>query len=288
MKAVTLPPLLAIVGPTAAGKTALAIDMALRIGGEIVSADSRQVYRLLDIGTAKPTPSQLAAVPHHLIDVADPDEHFSLAVYQDRAMEAIADITARGRVPMLVGGTGQYLAAVLQGWNIPRVPPQPAYRAELEAQASTHGAEALHQRLAAVDPLAAAAIQPQNVRRVIRALEVYHATGQPISAQQTRTPPPYVITTHWLKLPAEQLYQRIDDRVEAMMKAGLLDEVWGLLHRGYGWELPSLSSLGYIQFHPYFAGSATVAECVQRLKYDTHAFARQQKNWFRRLPGLAE
>lgn len=281
-----IPPLFAIVGPTAVGKTALSIDLARQMGGEIVSADSRQVYRGMDIGTAKPTAAERAAVPHHLIDVVAPDEPFSLAVYQEMAFAAIADITARGRVPLLVGGTGQYLAAVLEGWTIPRVSPQPAIRAALEEKARTHGAEHLHARLAQVDPQAAHEIMPQNTRRIIRALEVYQVTGQPISVQQRKQAIPYECTTWWLTLPPGQLYARIDARVDAMMDAGLLEEIAGLREQGYSWDLPALSSLGYIQFRPSFEGSATVAECVQRLKYDTHAFARRQKNWFRRLPGL--
>ncbi len=280
------PPLIAIVGPTAIGKTALAITKAQSIDSEIVSADSRQVYRFMDIGTAKPTPEQRLQVPHHLIDVLSPDEAFSLATYQDLATAALADIVARERVPLLVGGTGQYLAAVLQGWRIPRVPPQPELRAELEAEAQAHSAAALHARLNTVDPQAAATIGPDNVRRIIRALEVYAVTGQPISTQQTREPPPYRIETLWLQLPREQLYQRIDARIDAMMAAGLLNEVRMLLDMGYTWELPAMASLGYIQFRPYFAGTATLEECIQRLKYDTHAFARRQGNWFRRLPNL--
>ncbi len=279
-------PLIAIVGATAVGKTAYAMAMAQRIGGEIVSADSRQIYRHMDIGTAKPTPTERAAVPHHLIDHINPDEPYSLALYQQQAMHTISDIATRGKTPLLVGGTGQYLAAVLQGWNIPHVAPQPDLRARLEEESRQHGAEALHARLAHVDPAAAANIAPQNVRRVIRALEVYHVTGTPISVLQTHTPPPYDITTSWLQLPVEQLYQRIDARVDRMMQAGLLNEIHTLLERGYGWDLPAMSSLGYIQFRAYVEGSATLEACVQRLKYDTHRFARQQKNWFRRLPGL--
>jgi tRNA dimethylallyltransferase len=281
------PPLIAIIGPTAVGKTAHAIALANEIGGEVVSADSRQVYRHMDIGTAKPTPEERAAAPHHLIDIADPDDDFSLAVYQELAYAAIADITTRVRVPLLVGGTGQYLAAVLEGWQIPRVPPQPELRAALEAEAATHGAEALHARLARVDPAAAAALAPANVRRVVRALEVYEVSGRPISEQQGREPPPYAVELRWLALPRAELYARIDTRVDAMMAAGLLGEVRGLLERGYAWELPAMSSLGYIQFRPHLEGSAPLEECVQRLKFDTHAFARRQDTWFRRLAANA-
>lgn len=280
--------LIAIVGPTAIGKTQLAIAMAQRLDGEIVSADSRQVYRQMDIGTAKPTPAERAAAPHHLVDLIEPDEAFSLATYQDLALRAIADIVARGRMPLLVGGTGQYLAAVLEGWQIPRVPPHPDLRAALEQVAHEQGNAALHARLAQVDPAAAAAIAPENVRRVVRALEVYEITGVPISLQQTRQPPPYQIETLWLQLPRDQLYVRIDRRVDAMMQAGLLAEVRDLREKGYAWELPAMSSLGYIQFRPYFDGIATLEQCIQQLKYDTHAFVRRQSSWFRRLPAITK
>lgn len=278
--------LLALVGPTAVGKTALAIRLARALGGEIVSADSRQVYRYMDIGTAKPTPAERAAVPHYLIDAADPDDDFSLASYQDLASAAIAEIAARGALPFLVGGTGQYLAAVLQGWRLPRVAPRPELRAALEAEAAEYGAAALHARLATVDPEAAAAILPGNIRRIIRALEVYEATGAPISAQRSIEPPPYAITTLWLTLAAPQLYARIDARVDFMMTAGLLDEVRRLIERGYHWDLPAMSGLGYREFRPYIEGAASLEEAITRLKFDTHAFARRQPAWFRRLPNV--
>ena len=281
-------PLLAVVGPTAVGKTALAIALADALGGEIVSADSRQVYRGMDIGTAKPSASERAAAPHHLIDVVDPDEEFSLARYQDLAMAAIAGIAARGRLPLLVGGTGQYLAALLEGWQIPRVAPQPQLRAALEHEAAQMGAAALHSRLARIDPAAAAGILPTNVRRVIRALEVYELTGRPISEQQQKQPPPYRIKTLWLTLAPDALYSRIDKRVDMMIAAGLAAEVRGLVERGYGWELPAMSGLGYREFQAYFAGQATLEDAVTRLKFDTHAFARRQPGWFRRLPALTQ
>src|ERR671933_1278639 len=278
--------LLVICGPTATGKTDLAITLARRVGGEIVNADSRQVYRYMDIGTAKPTPAQCSAVPHHLIDVVDPDGEFSLALYQELALAAIAGITSRGRVPLLVGGTGQYVQAVLEGWTVPRVPPQPALRAELAEEAERSGVVSLHRRLAAVVPRAAATIGPTNLRRIIRALEVYQVSGVPISAQQAKAPPPYRITTIWLDMPRERLYQRIDTRVDQMMAAGLLDELHDLRRRGYGWELPALSSLGYKEFRPWFEGTADLKTCIQTLKWNTHAFARRQSAWFKRLPHL--
>ena len=281
-------PLLVIVGPTAAGKTALALALARSLSGEIVSADSRQVYRGMDIGTAKPTIAERAAAPHHLIDVVNPDEEFSLARYQDLATAAIAAISARRRLPILAGGTGQYLAAVLEGWQIPRVAPQPALRAALEREAEHHGAAALHARLAQIDPTAAAGMQPTNLRRVIRALEVYELTGHPISEQQAKRPPPYRARTLWLTLPPDELYARIDARVDAMVGAGLLGELCALLARGYGWDLPAMSGLGYREFRPYFEGEATLDDVITRLKYDTHAFARRQAGWFRRLPALTQ
>lgn len=281
-----LPTLTAIVGPTAVGKTALAVELARELGGEIISADSRQIYRHMEIGTAKPTPAERAAAPHHLIDICDPDEPFSLAIFQELAYAAIAGALSRGAAPLLVGGTGQYLAAVLEGWSIPRVAPQPELRAELEREAAERGPQALHARLAAVDPRAAAQIAPTNVRRVVRALEVHAVSGRPISEQQERVPPPYAIRTILLARPRDELYARADARVDAMVAAGLVDEVAGLLERGYGWELPAMSSLGYIQLRPLFEGRASLAECVERLKFDTHAFIRRQGAWFRRLPNL--
>jgi tRNA dimethylallyltransferase len=242
----------------------------------------------MDIGTAKPTPAERAAAPHHLIDIVEPDQEFSLANYQDLANAAIADIAARGRLPFLVGGTGQYLAAVLQGWRVPRVAPQPELRSALQREAEERGVEALHARLAQVDPAAAASIAPTNVRRVMRALEVYAVTGQPISAQQTMQPPPYRIRTLWLTLPTAELYRRIDARVDQMIAAGLLDEVRWLLEQGYSWDLPAMSGLGYREFRPYFTGQASLEEVIQRLKYDTHAFARRQPAWFRRLPAVEQ
>jgi tRNA dimethylallyltransferase len=280
--------LLAIVGPTAVGKTALSIALAQALGGEIVSADSRQIYRSMDIGTAKPTAAERAAAPHHLIDIVDPAEEFSLALYQELALAAIADIAGRGRLPLLVGGTGQYVAAVLEGWQIPRVEPQSALRAALEREAAQHGVASLHARLVQVDPAAAAAILPTNLRRIIRALEVYQVTGRPISEQQAKRPPPYRTRTLWLTLPPTELYARIDRRVDEMIAAGLVAEVRGLIDRGYSWDLPALSSLGYREFQPYLAGEAALEDAIQRLKFNTHAFARRQPNWFRRLPNVTQ
>ena len=273
--------LLVIVGPTAVGKTALSLRLAGHFDGEIVSADSRLFYRGMDIGTAKPTPTERARVPHHLIDIAAPDETVGLAEFQEMAYRAIEDIQSRGRLPLLVGGTGQYVRAVVEGWRIPRVPPDPALRAELEERAGREGPATLHEHLARLDPVAAARIDPRNVRRVIRALEVCLRTGRPISEQQGKEPPPYRILQIGLTLPRAQLYARADRRVEAMFAAGLVDEVRRLVAAGYDWSLPAMSGLGYIQFRPYFAGEATLDEVEQEIKRATRRFIRQQYNWFR-------
>lgn len=279
-----LPPLISIVGPTGIGKTQLAIELAQRLDGEIVNADSRQIYRYMNIGTAKPTPQELAAAPHHLIDIVDPDEPFSLAVYQQLATHAVADLAARKKLPLLVGGTGQYVAAVIEGWSVPQVPPQPKIRAAFEAEAAATSSAALHEKLRAIDPEAAAKIEPNNLRRIVRALEVYQMTGVPISVQQTRQPPPYRMTTVWLTMDRQALYARIDARVDGMIAAGLVAEVAALRARGYGWQLPAMSSLGYKEFEPYFEADVALDDCIERLKFNTHNFVRKQDMWFRRLP----
>jgi tRNA dimethylallyltransferase len=274
------PPLIAIVGPTAAGKTALSVRLASAVGGEVISADSRQVYRGMDIGTAKATPEEQAGVPHHLLDVVDPDQALSLAEFQALAYAAISDILARSRVPFLVGGTGQYAMAVLEGWQVPRVPPDEKLREELYRLAEREGPAALHARLRALDPAAAQRIDARNVRRVVRALEVSLSTGRPISEQQEKVPPPYRLLILGLHLPRAILYERIDRRVEAMMAAGLEGEVRRLVAAGYGFELPAMSGVGYGQFHPHLAGEASLEETVQAIKRATRRFVRHQANWF--------
>ncbi|HET91859.1 MAG TPA: tRNA (adenosine(37)-N6)-dimethylallyltransferase MiaA [Chloroflexi bacterium] len=273
--------LLIIVGPTAVGKTALSLHLAERFDGEVVSADSRLFYRGMDIGTAKPTVEEQARVPHHLIDIANPDETVGLAEFQALAYAAIAAIHTRDKLPILVGGTGQYVRAVVEGWRIPRVPPHSELRAELEAEAERDGPAALHARLATLDPDAAEGIHPHNVRRVVRALEVCLATGQPISELQRKQPPPYRILQIGLTMARDALYARADRRAEAMMAAGLEAEVRRLVEAGYGWELPAMSGLGYAQFRPYLEGQAALDDVVVEIKRATHAFIRRQYTWFR-------
>jgi tRNA dimethylallyltransferase len=273
--------LLTIVGPTAVGKTALSLHLAEALDGEIVSADSRLFYRGMDIGTAKPTAEDRARVPHHLIDIAGPDEAVGLAEFHEQAYVAIDDILTRGKLPLLVGGTGQYVRAVIEGWCVPRVSPDADLRAELEAEAEREGHEALHGQLIQLDPAAAEKIDPRNVRRVIRALEVCIITGRPISEQQGKRPPPYRIKQIGLKMERAALYARADARIEAMMAAGLEEEVRRLVDVGYGWDLPAVSGLGYVQFKPYFEGEATLEEIVEEIKRATRRFIRHQYNWFR-------
>lgn len=274
-------PLLVILGATATGKTHLATAIARQIDAEIISADSRQIYRYMDIGTAKPTTEEQSLARHHLIDVVEPDQNLTLAEYLDQARAIITALHRRGSLPMLVGGTGQYISALVEGWTIPRVEPNPMLRTELEAFANESGNEALHARLQAVDPEAATNIHPNNVRRVIRALEVYAATGQPISLLQRKQPPPYRLRTIGLTLPREQLYERADRRVDSMMEQGFLDEVRGLLDRGYDRSLPSMSGLGYLELAAHLLDDLPLDEAVQRTKNSTHDFIRRQDVWFR-------
>lgn len=279
----TKPTVLFIIGQTAVGKSALALNVAAHYNGEIISADSRQIYRQMDIGTAKPTRAELAQVPHHLIDVVAPDQVFTLAQYRDAALAQIAAITTRGRLPMVVGGTGQYVAALLEGWSIPELPPNEALRAELAARAARDGGADLYAQLQTLDPVAAASIHATNVRRVMRALEVCLITGQPFSQLRQVQELTFVPRVVWLTSDTPTLYARIDQRVDAMMQAGLLAEVESLRAAGYGWELPAMSGIGYREFMPYFAGESSLAAVVERIKFDTHAFARRQATWFRRF-----
>jgi tRNA dimethylallyltransferase len=273
-------PLLVILGPTASGKTGLAIQVAQALNGEIVGADSRQIYQYMDIGTAKPSPDERAAAPHHLLDVVTPAETFSLAQYQRAAYDAIRAIHSRGRLPLLVGGTGQYLTAITEGWGIPEVPPDAAMRTDLEAFAAEHGAQALHDRLRAVDPTAAERIDYRNVRRVVRALEVCLVAGVPISELQRKNPPPYRLLTLGLTMPRETLYARVDARIDQMVAAGLADEVRTLLDAGYTWACPAMSGLGYIQWRDHLEGRASADEAIILIRRETRAYVRRQYTWF--------
>ncbi|MBI3959108.1 MAG: tRNA (adenosine(37)-N6)-dimethylallyltransferase MiaA [Chloroflexi bacterium] len=279
-------PLVIVLGPTAAGKTSLSLELAARFDGEIVSADSRQIYRGMDIGTAKPSAEEQARVPHHLLDVAAPDRPLSLADYQRLAYAAIDDIHRRGRIPFLVGGTALYVRAVAEGLRIPEAPPNPALRAELEAFAVTHGHEALHRRLAELDLVGAAQIDGRNVRRVVRALEIVLETGQPKSALEGAEPPPYGILRIGLEVEREVLHARIVGRVRQMVEAGLADETARLLAVGYPPNLPALTSLGYREMGMYLRGELTLNQAIERICIETNRFVRHQSTWFRRMAGV--
>jgi tRNA dimethylallyltransferase len=276
-QSLALDPLIVILGPTAVGKTGVSLQLAEALDGEIVSADSRQVYQEMDIGTAKATPVQRAQAPHHLIDVVRPDETLTLAQFQRLAYAAIDGILARARVPFLVGGSGQYVRAVVEGWSVPEVAPQERLRAALEAL----GGNELARWLEVLDPVAAGRIDRRNLRRMIRALEVTLVTGRPISAQQGKSLPPYRILQVGLALARPLLYERLDARVDRMMAAGLLEETRRLAER-YGWDVPAMSGLGYAQLGAYLRGEMTLEESVAAIKRETRRFVRHQSNWFKR------
>jgi tRNA dimethylallyltransferase len=277
--------LIAIVGATATGKTTLAVELAGRFGGaqtggrppEIVGADSRQVYRHMDIGTAKPTAEERSRARHHLTDVVDPDEPFSLGQWLELAQEALEDVWSRGGQPLLVGGTGQYVWALLEGWRVPRVPPQAEFRRRMEHRS----AEELFEAVRGIDPAAAERIDPANRRRLIRALEVFEATGRPISYWQAKEPPGFETLVIGLRLPRDELYRRIDERVKRMIAGGLIEETERLLAMGYSQELPSMSGIGYKEACAHLAGEMTLAEAAARIKTETHRLARHQNAWFK-------
>ena len=272
---------LAIVGPTAVGKSSLALRLALELGGEVVSADSRQVYRYMDIGTAKPSPEKRAAVPHHLIDVVDPDGQYSLALFLRQARSAINEVRSRSKLPIVAGGSGQYVWGLLEGWQVPEVPPDAGLRRSLEERAREEGAPALHAELAALDPDAAGRTDARNARRVVRALEVYHSSAGSLVSPARRQAPPFATVTIGLSLERAALYRRVDERVDAMVEAGWVGEVRELLGRGYDVELPSMSSLGYAELARHLGGEMPLDEAVGRTKRRTHRFVRHQYSWFK-------
>ncbi len=273
--------LIAIVGPTGIGKSRLALRLATKFRGEIIGADSRQVYRYMDIGTAKPAPQELASVPHHLINVVNPDEDFSLATYLEMARKVIDDIHARGKLPFLVGGTGLYVRAISEGWQVPGVSPDRNFRYNIEKKVNESNINDIYQELVITDPDAAAKIDRRNVRRVIRALEVHAGTGQAFSRLGHKTPPAF--TTFIIGLTAErsELYRIVDRRVDDMIERGLIREVENLLKMGYDSNLPSMSGIGYRQVVQYLKGELTLEAAGQKIKSETHRFIRHQYAWFR-------
>ena len=277
-------PLLVVGGPTASGKTDLAITLAETLGGEIVNADSRQVYRGMDIGTAKPTAEQQARIPHHLIDLVDPDQPFSLGLYVRLAHEVIRDIQRRGCLPILTGGTGLYLRAITQGYEVPEVAPDLDLRAQLESEAATGGLPTLVERLRALDPAGAATIDIKNPRRVIRALEVSLATGKPFSASQRRNPR-YQSMVILLDGGTDVLFPRADARLDRMLRDGFAEEVARLLAAGYSADLPAFSALGYWELARAARGECSQDAAVAEIRRTTRAFIRRQRTWFRAESG---
>ena len=257
------------------------MELARAFDGEIVSADSRQIYRAMDIGTAKPPPADLAAVRHHLIDIIDPDETYSLALFLRDAKDAILNIKKRrSRLPIVVGGTGQYIRALLEGWQVSDAKPNAKLRAELEARATLEGRESLYAELQRRDPHAARRIDGANTRRVIRALELL-AAGRPAASSPRKIPPGYDALTLGIAMDRAALYKRIDERIDEQIRAGWLDEVRALAERGCCARSPALSGLGYGELLAHIRGDISLEDAVQRIKYRTHRYARQQHNWFR-------
>lgn len=274
-------PLILIVGPTAVGKTELAIQLAERLNGEIVSADSRLFYRGMDIGTAKPSNEEMSRVPHDLIDIADPDEILSLAVFQKKATEVIAAIHARKKLPFLVGGTGQYVRAVAQGWSPPEVEPDERLRAEMESMKEERGIYWLHDKLNFLDPAAAEKIDARNYRRTIRALEVILTTGRKFSEQRRQGESPFHLITIGLMRPRTELYERVDQRIESMFANGFLEEVKHLLAKGYSPSLPTMSAIGYRECIRVINGELNEEQAKAEIRRATRVFVRRQANWFK-------
>jgi tRNA dimethylallyltransferase len=276
-----LPTVIVIIGPTAVGKTDLAIEIAKKINGEIISADSRLFYRGMDIGTAKPTKEQLAEIPHHMIDCAEPEEVWSLSIYKSRTLECIKDIFSRGKIPILVGGTGQFIRAITEGWEIPPQQPNKTVRLALEKWADQIGGMALYEKLKVLDSQAAEGIDPTNVRRTIRAIEVILLTGKKFSSQRTKTKPKFNFWVIGLNRPRSEIFERIDLRIEEMFKQGLIEETKRLLDKGVSPQNPNLSAIGYREVIHFLNKEISLEEAKTQMKKKTREFVRRQRNWFK-------
>ncbi|MDR0269444.1 tRNA (adenosine(37)-N6)-dimethylallyltransferase MiaA [Paenibacillus sp.] len=283
------PKLLVLVGPTAVGKTKLSIELAKEWNCEIISGDSMQIYREMDIGTAKITRDEMQGIPHHLIDIHGPDEPYSVAEFQGQCHHLIQEIQGKGKIPFIVGGTGLYVESVCYDYQFAQEGEDKAFRDEQAAFAEKNGAEALHAKLMAVDPVSAGKLHPNDQRRIIRALEIYHLTGIPLSAQlegQTRVSP-YQLCIVGLTMDRQMLYNRIEARIDEMLKQGLVEEVSSLLDKGYGMDLVSMQGLGYKQIVSYLQGRESFEEAVSILKRDTRRFAKRQLSWFRHMKEIS-
>jgi tRNA dimethylallyltransferase len=273
--------MIAVVGPTGVGKTELAMYLAQFFPVEVISADSRQVYRYMDIGTNKASPADRASVPHHLIDVIEPDEHFSLAIYHQLASLALTHVQQKGKLPLLVGGSGLYVWSLVEGWKVPQVPPDRELRRHLEARAEQEGSSSLYRELQHIDPVAAAKINPSNVRRIVRAMEIHHATGQPPSQSQRKEMRKFPVLLIGLTQARGELYRRTDRRVDEMIRRGLIQETEQLLRKGYNRCLPSMSGIGYKEIVQFLQDEMTLPEATDKIKHETHRLVRRQYAWFR-------
>lgn len=284
----TKPKLLVLIGPTAVGKTKMSIEIAKEFGCEIISGDSMQVYRGMDIGTAKISVEEMKGVPHHLIDIHEPDHPYSVAEFQEQSQRLITEITQRGKLPFIVGGTGLYVESVCYGYQFSKTGADEVFREAQFRYANEHGAEALHQRLAEVDPETAERLHPNDLRRVVRALEVFHMTGVPLSAQlapQTKQSP-YDLCLVGLTMDRQMLYNRIEERIDLMLSQGLVDEVVALMDKGFAPGLVSMQGLGYKEIVSYLSGEFSYEEAVVLLKRDTRRFAKRQLSWFRHMKDI--
>lgn len=281
MNTTTVPRLIMLVGPTGSGKSTLAIQVCKALSGEIISADSRYLYQELNIGTAKPSPSELGCVPHHLINVTTLDEPWSLGLFQREAHKHIQSINDRGKLPILVGGTGQYVRAVLENWEIPAQVPLHTMRSAIEAWGERIGFEALHKRLEQIDPQAAARIDFRNKRRTIRALEVIFATGRRFSSQRKKSSSPYQTIVLGLEWPRELLYARIDARIEEMIAHGFIQEVQALKEAGRSEVLRRMGIIGYPEILSYLEGKMPLVEAISLIRRNTRVYVRRQANWFK-------
>lgn len=282
--------LIVLTGPTAVGKTKLSIALAKAVGGEIISADSMQVYKSMDIGSAKIRPEEMDGIPHYLVDVLEPSEEFHIVRFQQMAKEAMEKIYANGHIPILVGGTGFYIQAIVKDIDFTKNEENTEIRAKWEQFAKDHGAEALHEELGKVDPKSAETIPAGNVKRVVRALEFYELSGSPISEhneEQKAKESPYQFAYFVLNDHRELLYERIEKRIDEMLEEGLIDEVKGLKERGFTKDMVSMQGLGYKEILDYLDGNLTLEEAVYILKRDTRHFAKRQLTWFRREPEVS-
>lgn len=277
-------PLVVVLGPTASGKTALSLEIAHLIKGEIISTDSRQMYKGMEIGTDSISKEEQDGIPHHMLGIVKPDKEFSLAEYRDEALKKIEEIKKRDHIPMLVGGTGLYISSIIEGYDVPRIAPDKKLREKLYAQAEKHGAEYLHAKLAKLDSASAEKIHPNNVRYVVRAIEINLASGKNKTDKKKRKSP-FDVFMVGLEWPRGELYERIDMRVERQLERGLINEVKKLLKK-YDENLPAMSSLGLKEIIPYIRGEKSLDECVEILKKNTRNYAKRQLTWFRRYKNI--